>query len=270
MPDYDKVQCPSGCSNWVSPGVECYACGSDVPEEQPDETAVLKELLDAALEVNDIDTAYCAAPLGLPADATPCQIVRGIKALTAEVERLRAALEPGTQAAMVAASFKFAQKLGMSPFSSEPPTVWIERYINALTARVRELEAVKQCHSGIYCASRVKHAAMWAELRAHGAPIIATWIDEAGEGQTGEHAELAERCIREATQAQAVVLYCEPGDILKGALIEVGAALAVGIPVFSVGDCESLSKRTFCKHPLWTECDTLRAAIDAAIAKEGV
>ena len=114
---------------------------------------------------------------------------------------------------------------------------------------------------GIYVASKTKYAEMWRLLRAH-MQINSTWIDEAGEGQTASYSELATRCLNEVEKSCAVVLYCKPGDVLKGALIEVGAALALGIPVYCVGACDSLS-RVFVRHPLWRKCSSLHDATEA-------
>ena len=55
----------------------------------------------------------------------------------------------------------------------------------------------------------------------------------------------------------------EPGELLKGALIEVGVALAHGIPVYCVGDCESIS-RVFRAHPLWHSVRSLYDAMEGA------
>ena len=72
------------------------------------------------------------------------------------------------------------------------------------------------------------------------------------------------RCITEATAASALVLYCRPGETLKGALIEVGAALAACVPIYCVGECEGISS-VFRKHPLWNDCPDIEAAFDAAL-----
>lgn len=112
----------------------------------------------------------------------------------------------------------------------------------------------------IYVASKVKHAPMWRRFRDAGAPIISTWINEAGEGQTNDYKELASRCVREVQCATSLVLYCEHGEILKGAIIEAGVALAAGIRVYCAGDCESIS-RVFRSHPLWTTASTVDVAI---------
>lgn len=115
-----------------------------------------------------------------------------------------------------------------------------------------------------YVASKVKHAEFWKMLRRT-IDITSTWIYEAGQGQTADHAELAQRCLDEIAQADALILLCSPGDILKGASIEAGMALALGKPVFCVGTCETLSK-TFTKHPLWHESESVYdAVIDAQV-----
>lgn len=117
--------------------------------------------------------------------------------------------------------------------------------------------------SGFYAASKVKHARAWRKLRSCGEPVSASWIDEAEEGQTADYAELALRCIEEIRRSEFVLLYCKPGEILKGALIEAGCALALGKEVRCVGNCDSLS-RVFRCHPLWREFES----IDSAIAQK--
>jgi hypothetical protein len=112
----------------------------------------------------------------------------------------------------------------------------------------------------IYIASKTRHAPKWKRLRSEGYNIISTWIDEAGEGQSNYN-ELSVRCITEIRQSDFVVLYCEPGEILKGALIEAGAALAFGEEVRCVGQCETLS-RVFQQHPLWIVYSDIYAAVE--------
>jgi hypothetical protein len=114
--------------------------------------------------------------------------------------------------------------------------------------------------STIYTASKTKHADKWKALRAGGWPIISTWIDEAGEGESADLEDLWLRCVGEAKSAAAVLLYCEPGDVLKGAFIEAGAAMASGVPVYAVG-CDQYS---FVNHPgvhIFTSLDTALTAI---------
>lgn len=90
-------------------------------------------------------------------------------------------------------------------------------------------------NNGIYFASKVAHAPRWQALRDGGIPIISTWIDEAGPGETNDFEDLWGRCIGETMKADLVVVYREPGEVLKGAFVELGAALATGKTVFAVG-----------------------------------
>ncbi|MHB8408394.1 MAG: hypothetical protein ACYDHY_09950 [Acidiferrobacterales bacterium] len=114
----------------------------------------------------------------------------------------------------------------------------------------------------VYTASKTVHASKWRALRDAGYPITASWIDEAGEGQSADYAELAERCVREVAGANLVLLYSEPGEVLKGALIELGVALGSGVPVAYVGSGAGLS-RVFRHHPLWREYRSIEDALDS-------
>lgn len=113
-----------------------------------------------------------------------------------------------------------------------------------------------------YIASKVKHAPLWKSMREKGYRITSSWIDEAGPGQTVNCAELAERCLRDIKVSKFIVLYCKHGELLKGALIEAGMALALGKQVRCVGNCHSIS-RVFKQHPLWKQ---YRSVMDATRA----
>lgn len=125
--------------------------------------------------------------------------------------------------------------------------------------------APRQARGGVYMASKTAHAGRWRDLRKQGFPVACTWIDEAGAGETADFPDLWARCIREAATAAALILYCEPGEILKGALVEVGAALAAGVPVLWVGPAGS---HTVTQHAGVRWCDMLDAALAAARAIE--
>jgi hypothetical protein len=114
-----------------------------------------------------------------------------------------------------------------------------------------------------YIASKTKHAEFWRANRNGGDRITSTWIDEAEEGQTADYAELASRCLREIQEADYLILYCEEGELLKGALLEAGMALALGKRVRCVGDCDSIS-RVFKKHPLWSSHPSILDATGSA------
>ena len=95
-------------------------------------------------------------------------------------------------------------------------------------------------YEAIYIASKTKHSAMWRDLRKRGLPVISTWIDEAGVGETKSWEDLWGRCISEASSATGLILYGEPKEILKGAIAEVGAALCTGVPVAIVGQVDAM------------------------------
>lgn len=88
---------------------------------------------------------------------------------------------------------------------------------------------------GAYVASRASIPArgkMWRDIRDRGGLITSTWIDEDGPGQTVSMSELWERIAEEVRSSSHLVLYVERSDLpLKGALIEVGMALAAGLEV---------------------------------------
>lgn len=112
----------------------------------------------------------------------------------------------------------------------------------------------------IYIASKTRHAALWRDLRDAGAPIISTWIDEAGEGESSDLNDLWRRCIAESCSCDTLIVYRESHDVLKGAWVEIGAALASGKPVHAVGlDGFTISKFEGIKH-FQTLADAFKAA----------
>lgn len=78
----------------------------------------------------------------------------------------------------------------------------------------------------VYIASKTHHAPKWLSLKSKGAPILSTWIHEAEPGATPNWPDLWERCLTEAAAADTLFLYQEAGEVLKGAWIELGAALS--------------------------------------------
>ena len=128
---------------------------------------------------------------------------------------------------------------------------------------------------GIYIASRASipaRAAQWRLLRdILGWHIVSTWIDEAGPGETQDFAKLWVRIESEVKQAERVILYVESDDFpLKGALIEVGMALAAGVKVFVVAPGLMLEPRTrrplgsWIDHPLVTLVPNMDVALQGA------
>lgn len=118
--------------------------------------------------------------------------------------------------------------------------------------------------AGIYIASKTKHGPRWRAMRDAGVPILSTWIDEAEEGATSDWQDLWRRCVSESSAADALIVYREPGEVLKGAFVEMGAALACGIHVYAVG----LDEFSVRHHPLVRSVASLDEAL-AAIGATG-
>jgi nucleoside 2-deoxyribosyltransferase len=94
----------------------------------------------------------------------------------------------------------------------------------------------------IYIASKAHHRARWRQLREEGAPINSRWIDVddkySADPSDLDYADLWSKCVTDVTVCDALVVYVEPGEILKGALVEMGIAIGMNIPVFLVGRAE--------------------------------
>lgn len=150
---------------------------------------------------------------------------------------------------------------GIASDLSDSPIKWAD-IVAARSMTDALAEAEKREGHGIYVASKTVHAQMWKRYRNLGAPIISTWLDEAGVGETADFPDLWQRCISEAASCEALIAYREPGEVLKGAFIEIGAALANGRKVYCVGDFEGMS---FTNHPLVAQVPDVAAAIRAMV-----
>lgn len=129
--------------------------------------------------------------------------------------------------------------------------------------------------TGAYIASRAslpERSAAWRKLRdVAGWKITSSWIDEAGVGESADLGSLWSRIEAEIARSERLILYVEPDDFpLKGALIEVGMALAHRIPIRVVAPgvaLDPVSLRpigSWVRHPLVTFCDTMDEALDGA------
>lgn len=98
--------------------------------------------------------------------------------------------------------------------------------------------------SKIYIASKAKHRPRWRAAREAGAPLHSRWIDTPDGVETIDlnYRGLWQTCIEDVRACTALVCYAEAGEVLKGALIEVGAALALRKHVFVCGSREAMAE----------------------------
>lgn len=117
----------------------------------------------------------------------------------------------------------------------------------------------------IYVASKVHRAAYWRDLRAI-YNIVSRWIDAPADIDIETYRRLWIACIDDVRAADMMVLRAADGETLKGCLIEAGGMLALGRPVYQIGDCHSLragdgSDASFVQHPLWHKVETFPLAL---------
>lgn len=109
----------------------------------------------------------------------------------------------------------------------------------------------------IYVASKLVHRDKWIALkRDHKATIISTWIFKPANVNLES---VWKDCIHEVCLSNRLVAYREPGEVLKGAFIEIGAALAFDIPVVLLGDFDDF---TFTHHPLVSRASSIDEAFN--------
>ena len=109
----------------------------------------------------------------------------------------------------------------------------------------------------VYIASKLYYAVRFQELRKEWAPKIdlhARWHDQAhlelsNSGElTPEDFHIFWQVDEEDVKtSQAVIIYGESQDKLRGALVEAGIAIGAGILTILVGDCEDFG--TWQHHP---------------------
>lgn len=130
-------------------------------------------------------------------------------------------------------------------------------------------------NAGTYIASRAsvpERAAAWRRLRDEdGWKITSSWIDEAGAGETVDLVSLWVRIEAEIRSSERLILYVEPDDFpLKGALVEVGIAIAHWIPIRVVAPHVTLDPVSYrpigswVRHPLVKFETTIERALEGA------
>jgi hypothetical protein len=116
----------------------------------------------------------------------------------------------------------------------------------------------------VYPASKPRHAPMWRNLRDRGhLNIIGTWInyDEKDDNTIPCWTGLWLACAREAAAADVTVVYVERDDVLRGAYVEMGVALASGKLVIVVNP-DDVTVTDAVHHPMVTMVKSMGAALD--------
>jgi len=132
---------------------------------------------------------------------------------------------------------------------------------------------------GTYIASRAslpERSEAWRKLRdVDGYLIVSSWIDVVTQPLNADdikplHA-IWENITQEVTTAERVIVYAEPDDFpLKGTLVEVGMALAVGTPIYLVLPGLEIEADTFrpigswINHPLVKVVTSMSEALSGA------
>lgn len=132
---------------------------------------------------------------------------------------------------------------------------------------------------GTYIASRAslpERAAAWRHLRdVDGYLIVSSWIDVVTQPRNADDTKplhaIWENITHEVTTAERVIVYAEPDDFpLKGTLVEVGMALAVGTPIYLVLPGVEIDPETFrpigswINHPLVSVVSSMNEALNGA------
>lgn len=115
----------------------------------------------------------------------------------------------------------------------------------------------------VYFASKLAKGPLWRGLKEPGIFAHARWLRHNKVG-TPDEAEFASEFWLEdhedVRDADAVVVYAEEGEHLRGALVEAGIALALGVPVYVVGPHPDYG--TWQYHPGVIRVDILRQAFE--------
>ena len=126
---------------------------------------------------------------------------------------------------------------------------------------------IKPIEAYIYTASKIRHAGKWRDLRiAHPDihftarwPYLETEVPPTPE----QGAIFWPDDFTDIENADFVLAYGADGDVLRGALVEVGAALATGRRVIIVAD-DTVGLGTWQYHPHVLKANNIRHAFNIA------
>lgn len=105
----------------------------------------------------------------------------------------------------------------------------------------------------VYTASKLQHAEMWESICANNSDFIfhARWLKHVTTLKTEDSPENARNFwlqdIEDVKTADAVLVFGTMDEDLRGALVEAGCAIAMGIPIIVAGSSKSFG--TWQYHP---------------------
>lgn len=117
----------------------------------------------------------------------------------------------------------------------------------------------------IYTASKLRQAQMWQAIHDSHPDVYfhARWLKHTGKLKTPDTPENAKRFWIEDEQdvkhADAVFVFAEDDEHLRGALVEAGMAIAYGKPVYVIGEHPDYG--TWQYHPAVVRVRTVEEAI---------
>ncbi len=88
-----------------------------------------------------------------------------------------------------------------------------------------------------YVASKSKHGKIWISWRDKGINIVSRWIDKYDQGRfpSEYQTEHWDNILEDIKSSDVLILYSEAGEIQKGALAELGMAMALNKKIYYVG-----------------------------------
>lgn len=126
-----------------------------------------------------------------------------------------------------------------------------------------------------YTAGKTWHAPKFKRLRDDFAmPVLSRWIDLGQDSDIVKNrkGDLWEMCREDVSASDFVLLYSENfEEEQRGALVEIGMAIALNKPIYAVGHCKSIvanekSDVAFTHHSLWTWVPEMNLVRGAFIA----
>ena len=119
----------------------------------------------------------------------------------------------------------------------------------------------------VYTASKLHHAALWRGLRETNPGIYFTARWPFFAGAVSDSSDAAEYFwqddLADVLRSDVVLVYALSGEKLRGALVEVGAALSLGRVVYVVGKHEDYG--TWQYHPNVVRVGTLDKALEELV-----